>query len=37
MFGFFMQRYGYPCAPMILGVILGKMLEKYFVMTYMKG
>lgn len=37
MIGFFMQRYGYPCAPMILGVILGKMLETYFVMTYMKG
>jgi TctA family transporter len=35
--GFFMQRYGYPYAPMILGVILGKMLETYFVMTYMKG
>lgn len=35
--GFFMQRYGYPYAPMILGVILGRMMETYFVMTYMKG
>lgn len=35
--GFFMDRYGYPYASMILGIILGKMLETYFVMTYMKG
>uniref|UniRef100_A0A7J3I7N3 C4-dicarboxylate ABC transporter permease n=1 Tax=Ignisphaera aggregans TaxID=334771 RepID=A0A7J3I7N3_9CREN len=35
--GFFMDRYGYPYAPMVLGVILGKMLETYFVMTYVKG
>jgi len=35
--GFFMQKYGYPYSPMILGVILGRMMETYFVMTYMKG
>jgi len=35
--GFFMQRYGFPTPPMILGIILGKILETYFVMTYMKG
>lgn len=35
--GFFMQKYDYPYAPMILGIILGKMMETYFVMTYIKG
>jgi TctA family transporter len=35
--GFFMDRYGFPIPPMILGIILGKMLETYFVMTFMKG
>lgn len=28
--GFFMQRYGYPIAPLVLGAILGPLAENYF-------
>lgn len=35
--GFFMHEYGFPYSPMILGTILGRMMETYFVMTYIKG
>jgi putative tricarboxylic transport membrane protein len=28
--GFFMQRYGFPAAPVVLGLILGPMLETHF-------
>ncbi|HSR09984.1 MAG TPA: tripartite tricarboxylate transporter permease [Thermodesulfobacteriota bacterium] len=31
--GFFMRRYGLPIPPMILGIILGPLTEKYFMTT----
>lgn len=35
--GFFMEKYGYPLSPMVLGIILGPMMETYFMMTVRKG
>lgn len=31
--GFFMQRWGYPLAPLVLGAVLGPLAERYFTTT----
>jgi putative tricarboxylic transport membrane protein len=35
--GFFMERWGFPVAPSILGVVLGTMLEEYFFSSLIKA
>jgi len=35
--GYFMKRYGYPAAPVVLGLILGPMLEKALMQTSSMG
>jgi hypothetical protein len=35
--GFFMERWGFPVAPTILGVVLGTMLEEHFFSSLIKA
>lgn len=35
--GFFMEKYGFPFAPMVLGIILGPIIETYFMMSIRKS
>mgnify|MGYP001773166751 CR=1 FL=1 len=35
--GYFMEKYGFPLAPLVLGIILGGMMETYFMMSIRKG
>jgi TctA family transporter len=35
--GFFMERWGFPIAPTILGVVLGTMLEQHFFSSLIKA
>ena len=35
--GYFMEKYGFPLSPTVLGIILGTMMETYFMMSIRKG
>jgi TctA family transporter len=35
--GFYMERFGFPIAPTILGVVLGTMLEQHFFSSLIKA
>ena len=37
LLGFFMERFGFPIAPTILGVVLGTMLEQHFFSSLIKA
>jgi TctA family transporter len=37
VFAFFMERWGFPVAPTILGVVLGTMLEEHFFSSLIKA
>jgi TctA family transporter len=34
LLGFFMRRYGWPRAPLVLGVVLGEKMELYLWLSY---